>query len=117
MRKGEDLNLQDERVWRARRLKASNALKAALTDLAPHEVPWGKIVRRNFTLPSKPGTNAGVARLGFTLLNNKESDNARNPTLAYRYPNSDHHPAMAFWRASLIAAFGPHPNTLESYKD
>jgi hypothetical protein len=40
--------------------------------------------------------------LGFTLLNNKGSYNARYLTLADRYPNSDHYPAMAFWRASLI---------------
>jgi hypothetical protein len=33
MRKVEDLNLQDETVWRARRLKASYALRAALTEL------------------------------------------------------------------------------------
>ena len=33
MRKGEDLNLQDETVWRARTLKASYALRAALTEL------------------------------------------------------------------------------------
>ena len=40
--------------------------------------------------------------LGFTLLNNKGKYNARYPTLADRNPNSDHYPAMAFWRASLI---------------
>ena len=33
MRKGEDLNLQDETVWRARTLKASYALRAVLTEL------------------------------------------------------------------------------------
>ena len=33
MRKGEDLNLQDESVWRARTLKASYALRALLTEL------------------------------------------------------------------------------------
>jgi len=33
MRKGEDLNLQDETVWRARTLKASYGLRAALTEL------------------------------------------------------------------------------------
>ena len=34
MRKEEDLDLQDETVWRARRLKASYALRAILTDNA-----------------------------------------------------------------------------------
>jgi hypothetical protein len=33
MRKVEDLNLQDETVWRARRLKESYALRAVLTEL------------------------------------------------------------------------------------
>jgi hypothetical protein len=33
MKKGEDLNLQDESVWRARTLKASYALRALLTEL------------------------------------------------------------------------------------
>ena len=33
MRKGEDLNLQDESVWRVRTLKASYALRALLTEL------------------------------------------------------------------------------------
>ena len=33
MRKGEELNLQDDTVWRARALKASYALRAALTEL------------------------------------------------------------------------------------
>ena len=33
MRKGEELNLEDDTVWRARTLKASYALRAALTEL------------------------------------------------------------------------------------
>ena len=33
MRKGEDLNSQDETVWRARTLKALYALRAAMTEL------------------------------------------------------------------------------------
>jgi hypothetical protein len=33
MRKGEELNLEDDPVWRARRLKASYALRATLTEL------------------------------------------------------------------------------------
>ena len=33
MRKGEDLDLQDETLWRARRLKASYALRALMTEL------------------------------------------------------------------------------------
>jgi hypothetical protein len=32
MRKGEELNLEDDTVWRARTLKASYALRAALTE-------------------------------------------------------------------------------------
>jgi hypothetical protein len=33
MRKGEELNLEDDTVWRARTLKASYALRAAMTEL------------------------------------------------------------------------------------
>jgi hypothetical protein len=58
---------------------------------------------RNQIICALVGTGAGAGRSGFSLLNNKGSYNARYPTLADRYPNSDHYPAMAFWRASLIA--------------
>jgi len=48
------------------------------------------------------GTRAGVGRFGLHMAKQQGKYNARYPTLADRYPNSDHYPAMAFWRASLI---------------
>ena len=41
-------------------------------------------------------------RFGVQIAKQQGKYNARYPTLADRYPNSDHYPAMAFWRASLI---------------